>query len=138
MRMQQHGVAVVCLSAVVAIAALSLGGCSGETPSDELWNFALSIDEQQQDQLQFAAQQGGPQQMQRAHQMAATALERALQQHAEAPEELRQVLQQILEGERKLANGEVSGSEAEALREEHEQLWTHLRQRELPPSQGDA
>ncbi|MEX2673352.1 MAG: hypothetical protein WD294_14715 [Phycisphaeraceae bacterium] len=120
------------LLGVLSIVGVFLVGC-GEEATNELWDGALSLDSSWRERLDPAVADGSVSQ-QRAHQTKAEALELTLRMHRDASEGgLRGVLETIKDGERQLANGEVSGEEADALREKHEQYWSHLREGQLPP-----
>lgn len=111
----------------IVVAPLGLVGC-GESADDQLWGVALGTRAYVPDPSDLPEAQ-----RRAAHRQLANSLGRALDNYPAADDALRRVLQDIRDGEQQLADGQVTGAEADALRQRHEEYWSYLQERELPP-----
>lgn len=118
------------MRAAVVLVVVSVGmvGC-GESQDDGLWNQARGIWEPQKGVIEQADEQTRRQ----THGMIATAIDRALDEHPDADPDLRQVYTDLRDESQQLAEGAVTGEDAEAMRERHAEYWDHLIDGELPP-----
>ncbi|MEX0742047.1 MAG: hypothetical protein WD079_04560 [Phycisphaeraceae bacterium] len=119
---------------MVLVAGLTLTGC-GADPTGQLWANVKKEGEALQQRAKFATNENP----RRAHRNNAMALERLVNRATEASnEELLGLLEEMLQAEEQLAEGQVSGSEATAIRQRHEEYWSHLREGRLPPGYGEG
>lgn len=119
-------------AAIAMTFSLAMVGC-GENPTSGLWDAALDVKERNTRQFATVFEQNIQDRMRQAHQEMAASLDVALQRYEGGDEGLRNVLTDIRDEQEQLGAGEITGAEAEELREQHEEYWSHLEDRELPP-----
>ncbi|MEX2670727.1 MAG: hypothetical protein WD294_01315 [Phycisphaeraceae bacterium] len=118
------------LMTVLALTAVGLGGCGEGGGEVGLWDAALMV--HQGPQIQ-APGRTPAEAMREVHASHAGSLDRALDRYPDAPEGLRRVIAEIRDGKQQMADGAVTGSDATALMEQHDEYWSYLEKYELPP-----
>lgn len=119
---------VMLLIGLFALAAVT--GCGGDgSASDGWWGEIVMID---MNRGRLSGDQNSRNQTQRDRAVIEET-EKVLQDYSgRMPADLQRVLETIRDETRQLADNEVTGADAEAMREKHEQYWAHLRRQEIP------
>lgn len=119
------------LTALLVGMGAGLGGCGEASAEQNLFDAAARAS----DPLQKALDAGRTNEttLRLLHEMVADALEISLADYPAADENLQRFVRDLRDGERQLAEGRITGAEAEALREQHLQWYAQLERGELPP-----
>ncbi|MEX0742004.1 MAG: hypothetical protein WD079_04345 [Phycisphaeraceae bacterium] len=109
---------------LLTIALATAVGCGGGSENQSLWESA---------EAGYQRYESAPEGYD-VHQLIAGDLDTGLSMHPEADADLRRFFTRLRDEERQLAEGDVDGAEAEALRAKLAEHREYLQRQELPPA----